>query len=202
MMSDDEHDFDIDPKSVQDKSVFMDKVDQSLYDARVHILHGELTEFTCYESARVLQSMGLKVSVEDPAQTIRIVLNSVGGGVFNGLLIFDSIAAIRRRGIDVFVEVRGLAASMAAILLQAGTKRVSSKYTRFMLHEVSDIAFGKTTEVEEQAIELRKVNGMLAQILAARTGKSVEEIEQKMRKKDLWMSAAEALAFGLIDEVV
>src|SRR5438445_2479475 len=154
----DEHEDEIDPRMFAEKPAFSDKIEKTLYDANTHIIHGELTAFSCYDHTSTLEAMAVKTLNEAPRRNIKVILNSVGGNVFDGLLIFDTIESIRRRGVDVFVEVRGLAAAMAAVLLQSGTKRTSSKYTRFMLHEVSDVAFGKTTDVEEQAIELRKVN--------------------------------------------
>ena len=91
---------------------------------------------------------------------------------------------------------------MAPIILQAGSKRVASKYTRFLLHEIMTMTIGRTSEQEEQVIELRKLNSMLRDILVERTGKPAEAIDKAWKKTERWLSAEEALEFGLIDEVV
>src|SRR5438309_1274918 len=96
---DDEDGF-VDPKMFAERSAFTDRIEKSLYDANTHIIHGELTSFSCYEHASVLESMAIKV-LRESHLTIRILLNSVGGNVFDGLLIFDTIESIRRKGIDV-----------------------------------------------------------------------------------------------------
>ena len=91
---------------------------------------------------------------------------------------------------------------MGCIILQAGSERLATPHTRFLIHEVSSMTWGKTSEIEEEAEEIRKVNNLMRKILADRTGKSAEEIEKLWHKKDVWLSVNEAEEFGLIDGIV
>jgi len=188
-----------------EKPPFEDRIDYDLFSARTFIFHGEVDEHTCKWAAKILEVMANEVKppgARAAAGVITVILNSVGGDVFDGLLLFDTIRSIVARGVPVTIEVRGLAASMAPIILQAGSRRVASKYTRFMLHEIATMTVGRTTEQEEQVLELRKLNSMLRDILAERTGRDSVEIDKAWKKTDKWFSAEEALEFGLVDEVV
>jgi len=172
-------------------------LDYKLLKERTVVLAGDVELAQMKATTKLLLYLGAQN--KDP---IRVILNSPGGEVYVGLLLFVTLKELVRRKIEVIVEVRGLAASTGAIILQAGSKRVASRYSRFLIHEVSSISWGKASEQEEQVKELLKVNDMLAGILAERTGKSMEEIEKIWKKTDYWMSAQEALKFGLVDEVV
>ena len=174
-----------------------DYLDWQLIKDRTIIFHGQVSEDVCKEASKKLEY--LKGSSKEP---IKIILNSVGGDVYDGLLVFDTIKKITDEDIPVICEARGLAASMGCIILQAGTKRLATDHTRFLIHEVSSFAWGKASDVEEQSEELKKVNNMLKEILSERTGKTPEEIEKVWHKKDVWMSAEEAKKFGLIDDII
>lgn len=175
-----------------------DKIDELLLANRIVVLNGELKEIMVDKVCRRL----LYLSTVDSKKTIHIILNSVGGEVYLGLLIFNTILDLKRKGIKVVVETRGLAASMGCIILQAATQRIASKYTRFLIHEISTFTFGKSSEVKEAAEETEKLNNMLREILAEKTGKTTEVIEKLWHKRDVWMSAKEALEFGLIDKII
>ena len=174
-----------------------DLVMYKLLSNRTLVLHGEVCQDTMLTLCR--QLIYLSLESKDP---IYIVLNSVGGEVYSGLLIFDTIRGLVNTGIEVYVEVRGLAASMGTILVQAATERIATKHTRFLIHEISSWMYGKTSEVEEHAQEVKKINKMLNEIIAERSGKTADEIQALIKKKDYWMSAEEALEFGLIDTVI
>lgn len=174
-----------------------DKIDEKLLEKRIVVINGELKEELVDRACRRLIYLGTLNK-----KPIKIILNSVGGEVFLGLLIFNTIQDLKRQNIKVIIETRGLASSMGCIILQAATKRVANKYTRFMIHEITTFTFGKTSEVKEAAEEVTKVNNMLREIIANRTGKTENEIETLWHKKDVYMSAEEALKFGLLDSVI
>lgn len=135
---------------------------------------------------------------------LHVILNSVGGDVYAGLLIYNTILEVATWGVSTVVEARGLAASMGTIILQAGQKRIAPVSTRILIHEVAEMPadnFG-VTKWEDEAGELRAVNDMLVDILARRTGKKKATINKLISRKDVWYSAQEALKFGLIDEVI
>jgi len=179
------------------RGMLEDLISAQLLKSRLIILNEEIDE----ENAKnvVRQLIYLACLSNEP---IKIILNSVGGEVYKGLLIYNTIKDLVQKGIEVTIEVRGLGASMACVIVQAATKRLASRRTRFLIHEVSSIAWGRTSEVQEQADELRKVNDLCKDILAERSKKTAEEIEKIWHKKDVWMSAEETLEFGLIDEIV
>lgn len=174
-----------------------DYIHKNLLDNRQIVLTYEISLDNAHEVVEAL--LYLANESKDP---IKIVLNSVGGGVYAGLLIFNTIRDLVNQGIPIEVEARGLAASMGCIILQAGSKRTASKYTRFLIHEVSSIAWGSATEVEEKAEELRKVNNMMRDIIAESTGHPKKEIDRLWSKKDVWMNSKEALEWRLIDEII
>lgn len=196
-MSNVEHDVES-PLTPLEKSRFEDYIDRVLYDARLVIFSGEISEYQVLTATRILESMVIK----RPKIPIKVVLCSVGGDAYDGLLLFGTIRDIVRRGTPVHIEIRGVAASMAAIVLQGASKRTASKYSRFLLHESSVKTGDKmltVVEQEEMASESKKLNEMLCEILAERTGKRTEKIESLTKRRDYWMSAAEAKKFGLID---
>lgn len=174
-----------------------DAITKKLLDSRIVLFAGDVHLTDAELPLKHLLYLGTEND-----KPVRVILNSPGGEVYVGLLIFDTIKDLVNKGIDVTVEVRGLAASMGAIILQAGTHRVASKYSRLLIHEVSSISWGKASEQEDEVKELRIVNDSMAQIIAERCGKTVEDINKIWTKKDVWMSAQEAKDFGLIDEVI
>lgn len=135
---------------------------------------------------------------------VRVIMSSPGGDVYAGIAIYNAIRDSVCTGIVVNVEVRGLCASIAAVILQAASKRIACRGTRFLLHEVSEFKIfseESATEKFEQADELSKCNRTLAAIIAERCGKPVAEILKKIKKRDWWLSAEEALEYNLIDEI-
>lgn len=179
-------------------SLLDDKIEEELLKKGIIVLNGELKEEIVDKVCKRLLYLGTEKKVKE----IKVILNSVGGEVFLGLLIYNTILDLTKAGKKVIIETRGLAASMGCIILQAGSERRASKYTRFLIHEISTFTFGKSSEVKEQAEETIKLNNMLREILASRTGKKAEEIEKLWHKRDVWMSSKEAKEFGLVDLIV
>ena len=137
---------------------------------------------------------------ENPNKDISLYINSPGGVVTAGLAIYDSIAYIRP---EVSTVCIGQAASMGSLLLAAGAKgkRYALPNSRIMLHQPSGGAQGQATDIEIQAKEILALRARLNSIYAAHTGQPLEVIESAV-ERDRYMTPAEALEFGIIDEIV
>ena len=181
---------------IEKKGCLDDAIDLELLKHRTLVLHGELNEELCNRVCKKLVYLDLK-----KAKEINIVLNSVGGEVYHGLLIFNTLEDLKKKNIKVIIEARGLCASMGVWVLLGGSERTSSKYTRFLLHETSSFTYGKVSEMKEGVQELEKLNLMLDDIIVNRTKISLQRLQQKTRKREWWLSAEEALKYGLIDRI-
>jgi ATP-dependent Clp protease protease subunit len=137
---------------------------------------------------------------ENPDKDISLYINSPGGSVSSGLAIFDTMNFIKP---DVSTLCMGLAASMGAFLLSAGTKgkRFALPNSRIMIHQPLGGARGQASDIEIQAREILYLREQLNKILAERTGQSVETIA-KDTDRDNFMSGDQAQAYGLIDKVI
>jgi ATP-dependent Clp protease protease subunit len=137
---------------------------------------------------------------EDPEKDINLYINSPGGEVYSGLAIYDTMQYIRP---DVSTICVGLAASMAALLLSAGAKgkRYALPYSRIMIHQPLGGARGQATEIEIEAREILRVKNTLNEILRKHTGQPMEKIERDT-DRNFYMSAQEALEYGLIDDIM
>ena len=142
----------------------------------------------------------LFLEAEDPDKDIRLYINSPGGSVSAGMAIYDTIQYI---ACDVSTTCVGLAASMGAFLLAAGTKgkRYALPNSEIMIHQPMGGARGQATDVEIHARHILKLKDDLNRILAERTGQSLEKVMADT-DRDYFMSAAEAKEYGLVDEVV
>ena len=136
---------------------------------------------------------------DDPDKDINLYINSPGGSVSAGLAIDDTMQYIK---CEVSTICIGLAASMGAFLLAAGAKgkRKALPNAEIMIHQVSGGAHGQATDINIQAEQILKLKKRLNEILSERTGQSVERVTQDT-ERDNYMSAEEARAYGLIDEV-
>ncbi len=150
--------------------------------------------------ANVVIAQLLFLESDDPDKEINLYINSPGGSVSAGLGIYDAIQHIKS---PVNTTVVGLAASMGALLLAAGTgKRYALPNSRIMIHQplLQGIG-GQVTDIEITAREAIKTKERMAEILAKHTGQPIERIKEDT-ERDRWMSAEEAKAYGLVDEVV
>ncbi len=136
---------------------------------------------------------------DDPDKDINLYINSPGGSVSAGLAIYDTMQYIK---CEVSTICIGLAASMGAFLLAAGAKgkRKALPNAEIMIHQVSGGAQGQATDINIQAEQILKLKKRLNEILSERTGQSVARVTQDT-ERDNYMSAEEARAYGLIDEV-
>lgn len=148
---------------------------------------------------RIVAQM-LFLEAEDPDKDIYLYINSPGGSVLAGLGIYDTMNHIRP---DICTICYGMAASMGAFLLGAGAKgkRSSLPSSRIMIHQPSGGAEGQAVDIEIQAREILYLKRQINQRMANYTGKSLEQIEQDT-ERDFFMSAQEAVDYGLIDQVI
>jgi ATP-dependent Clp protease protease subunit len=150
--------------------------------------------------ANIIQAQLLFLESADADRDIQIYINSPGGSVSAGLGIYDTMQLVRP---EVSTICTGLAASMGAILLTAGTKgkRSALPHSRIMIHQPLGGAQGQASDIEITAREIVRTRKELYEILALHTGQSFDKIERD-GDRDYWMSSAEAKEYGLIDEVV
>ncbi len=150
--------------------------------------------------ANLIVAQLLFLDAEDPEKDIYMYINSPGGSVTAGMGIFDTMKYIRS---DVCTICTGLAASMGAFLLSAGTKgkRMSLPHSRIMIHQPLGGAQGQATDIEIQAKEILYHKRRLNEYLAEHTGKSYDQISEDT-ERDFFMSPEESKDYGLIDEVI
>lgn len=150
--------------------------------------------------ANIIQAQLLFLESVDPKRDIQIYLNSPGGSVYAGLGIYDTMQYI---GPDVATICTGMAASMAAVLLTAGTKgkRTALKHSRILIHQPMGGAEGQASDIEITAREILKLKKELYDIIANHSGQPYEKIE-KDADRDYWMTSEEAKAYGMIDEIL
>ena len=152
------------------------------------------------ESSNLIVAQMLFLEAEDPEKDIFLYINSPGGSVYDGLGIFDTMNHIKP---DVSTICVGLAASMGAFLLSAGTKgkRMSLPNSRIMIHQPLGGAQGQATDIEIQAKEILYIKKTLNDALADHTGQPIEKISEDT-ERDFFMSPGEAVEYGLIDQVI
>ncbi|MFN7693887.1 MAG: ATP-dependent Clp endopeptidase proteolytic subunit ClpP [Burkholderiales bacterium] len=163
---------------------------------RIVFLVGPVNDAT----ANLVVAQLLFLESENPDKDISLYINSPGGSVSAGLSIFDTMNFIKP---DVSTLCMGMAASMGAFLLTAGTKgkRFALPNSKIMIHQPSGGAQGQATDIEITAREILKTREQLNRIMADRTGQSFDKIAADT-ERDYFMSAAEATDYGLIDKVV
>ena len=163
---------------------------------RIIILGEEVNDVT----ASLVTAQLLFLESEDPGKDINLYINSPGGSVTAGMAIYDTMQYIK---CDVSTICMGMAASMGAFLLAGGTKgkRMALPNAEIMIHQPSGGARGQATEIKIVAEHILRTKKKLNEILAANTGQQVEVIEVDT-ERDNYMSAEEAMKYGLIDSVI
>ena len=167
-----------------------------LLEDRIIFLADQVTD----QTASLVVAQMLYLEAKDPDKDIQLYINSPGGSISAGMAIYDTMQYIK---CDVSTMCMGLAASMGAFLLAGGAKgkRLALPNSEIMIHQPSGGAKGQETEIRIVAENILKTRNRLNEILAANTGKSVEEISRDT-ERDNYMTAQEAVAYGLIDSVV
>jgi ATP-dependent Clp protease protease subunit len=150
--------------------------------------------------ANIIQAQLLYLDSADPSRDIQIYFNTPGGSVNAGLGIYDTMQYITA---NIATICTGMAASMGAVLLTAGTtgKRSALKHSRVMIHQPMGGAEGQASDIEITVREILKLKRELYEIIAFHSGNSVEKVE-KDSDRDHWMTAQEAKDYGMIDEIL
>lgn len=167
-----------------------------LLNDRIIFLGEEVTDV----SANLVVAQLLFLESEDPNKDIQLYINSPGGSVTAGMAIYDTMNYVK---CDVSTICMGMAASMGAFLLAGGAKgkRFALPNAEIMIHQPSGGAQGQATDIQIVAEQILRTKKKLNEILAANTGQSLETIATDT-ERDNWMTAEEAKAYGLIDELV
>ena len=167
-----------------------------LLEDRIIFLGEEVTD----ASASLIVAQMLFLEAKDPEKDIQLYINSPGGSVTAGMAIFDTMQYIK---CDVSTICIGMAASMGAFLLAAGTKgkRYALPNSEIMIHQPLGGMQGQATDIKIHADRIIKIKNTLNKILSERTGKPLEIIE-KDTDRDNFMTADEAMEYGLIDKVI
>ncbi|MFA7492167.1 MAG: ATP-dependent Clp endopeptidase proteolytic subunit ClpP [Proteiniphilum sp.] len=151
-------------------------------------------------TANVIQAQLLYLDSSDPGKDISIYINSPGGSVYAGLGIYDTMQFISS---DISTICTGIAASMAAILLVAGTekKRFALNHSRVMIHQPLGGVQGQASDIEITAREIAKIKQELYAIISTHSGKPAEDVARDS-DRDFWMTATEAKEYGMVDDVL
>jgi len=163
---------------------------------RIIMLSGEVND----QVASTIVAQLLFLEAQDPTKDIYLYINSPGGVITSGMSIYDTMNYIKP---DICTICIGQAASMGAFLLSSGTKgkRYSLPHSRIMIHQPLGGAQGQATDIALQAQEILRMKEMLNKLIASQTNQNIKKIE-KDTDRDNFMSAKEALSYGLIDEVI
>ncbi len=166
-----------------------------MLEDRIVFLNGEVNDV----SANIVIAQLIYLEAKDPDKDISLYINSPGGSVSAGMGIYDTMNFIRP---DVSTICVGMAASMGAFLLAAGAKgkRISLPNSEIMIHQPLGGAQGQATDIVIQAEHINKIKKKMTTILASNTGKPFEQVAKDV-ERDYYMSAQEALEYGLIDKI-
>lgn len=167
-----------------------------LLNERIIFLGEQVNEHT----ANIVVAQLLHLAYENPKKDIKLYINSPGGGIYDGMAIYDTMQYIKP---DVQTIGIGLQASIGAFLLSSGAKgkRFALPHAKVMIHQPSSGTQGKVTDMEIDLKEGLAVKEMLAGLLAKNTGQKLAKVKSDM-ERDYWMTPEEAKAYGLIDEVI
>jgi len=176
-------------------SGFGDMLDERLLRERIIWLEGEVRDENSDRIAKQLQVL----AAEDPERDISIYINSPGGSITAGMVIYDTMQLIPN---DVATVAMGLAASMGQFLLCAGApgKRYATPNTRIMMHQPLGGIGGTASDIKIQAEQMLFIKKRMATLIAEHSGQTVEQIE-KDSDRDRWFTADEAREYGLVDHV-
>jgi len=197
-MDDEEEKNEKEEKEEQRSSFLLKKMEQLFLQKRAVYLWGVVDD----RSARDVVSKMMLLDADKPGEEIKFYINSPGGMVTSGMVMYDTIQLLQS---PISTVCMGLAASMGSILLSAGKKgrRFIYPHAEVMIHQPSLGGYFQATsaDIEIQANQIRKTKEIGAKILAQNCGKTVEQI-MKDFDRDYWMDAPEAVAYGIVDQVI
>lgn len=147
-------------------------------------------------------SVKLRYLTEQSKRPITIYLNTPGGSVVDGLAIYDAIKGIVEAGVKVNIIATGACMSMGAIILQAATKRQATKHTSLLLHELSMVNIGALGQLKDKHEEAVRLQDTLNGIIMERSGLDKKKLKELVERRDLYLTAEEALKWKLIDGIV
>ena len=162
---------------------------------------GGFATHCCYQ----IDSAAVDEVIEDiesglPLDTLEVILQSPGGGVLAGLALYDYLRWLRQRGIHITTSALGLTASIGAIILQAGDHRVIGAESYLLIHGAQDLSESDDSEITGESRLIELVHRQTIRILSDRSHLTPAELETRM-DGDWWLTASQALAHGLVDEV-
>lgn len=164
---------------------------------RIYHFIGQVNDKSVYDCQQQLARWCRR----SPGQPVTVIFHSPGGGVYAGLGLFDFLVSLREQGHHLRTIVRGYAASMGAVLLQAGDERVIGPNSWFMIHEVSSGSIGRVSDQADDLEDTKRLNDHLAEILASRSTLSKTQIKKRTYKRDVWLSPEETVELGFADRV-
>ena len=186
----------INPTIIEERQLNVAQMDvfSRLMMDRIIFLGTQIDDYT----ANVIQAQLLYLDSAEPGKDVSIYINSPGGSVYAGLGIYDTMQIIQS---NVATICTGMAASMAAVLLVAGEKGSALKHSRVMIHQPLGGVQGQASDIEITAREILKLKDELYTIIANHSSQPFEKV-QKDSDRDYWMTSAEALKYGMIDQVL
>ena len=188
----------ISPTIIEERQLNVAQMDvfSRLMMDRIIFLGTQIDDYT----ANVIQAQLLYLDSADQGKDISIYINSPGGSVYAGYGIYDTMQFISS---NVTTICTGIAASMAAVLLVAGTpkNRMALPHSRVMIHQPLGGVQGQASDIEITAREIAKIKQELNSIISTHTGKPIEEVARDS-DRDFWMSASEAKEYGMVDEIL
>jgi ATP-dependent Clp endopeptidase proteolytic subunit ClpP len=166
--------------------------------SRVYTFYGLVTPATIKKCMATLSVW----SRQHPKAPLTIILNTLGGCVDDGLALYDYILHLRKCGHHVTTIAMGCAASMGAVLLQAGNVRIVAPNAFVMIHEMSAGTAGKVSEMTEDIAFYKRLQDKLVKILASRSTFTCRQLKNRWAKKDWWLDAREAVKLGFADDIL
>lgn len=167
------------------------------YENLVYVFNTEVSDVSVKAARNCLMAWHRRF----PDAPMEIVFSSPGGSVFAGYALFDLMRFLSRSGHHITTVAQGYAASMAGVLLQAGDTRVIGAESYLMIHEVSSMALGKSSELGDAAELAKRLTRQSAEVYARRANMTADEIEDRMLRRNWWIGAEEALRLGFVDEI-